>query len=388
MSARLASIAFLLFRPGRLIALGLLGGAIAAGIVFGPWITAQARAVGAISTAYDTPLLAWVTDKVTDDPVLNDTSVSGVPVTVARPSGEGPWPAIVILNGATQQGRFDPDVVRLSLGLARVGHLVVIMDAPGVEAGQLEATTLDDAVGVMRAVASRSDAAEGEVSLVGLGLGGTMALLAAQRPGLAARIPVVVAVSPLTDLTELGRLATTGYHRVADGFVQPPVPRDLVLTAANSVLEALPDPQARRLLEEQLNAVENRADPLGALDAIPVRALDDDTRAVIALLSNQDPRRYDQLYDALPRPIRATVEELFPVTSVNRIRARIEIAAAPDDPYVPLAQAQALQDASVDVHVTISDAFRSTSGRPELGGVLDFFRLDGLVVRALYATRD
>lgn len=384
---RLAAIPALILKPGRLVLLALIVAAVVAGLVYGGWIAAQGRAIGALSTAYDTPVLAWVTRQVTGEPTVEDTSVAGVPVTIVRPGGDGPWPAVAVVNGATEEGRLDEEVLRLSAGLARVGHFVVVLDAPGLTNGTISTDSIDQTVRVIRSVASGDDVEDGHVSLVGLGLGGTMALLASAQPRLAARIPVVVAISPLTDFVEMGRFVTTGFHRVEGGFVEKSVPPEIALTAANLVLEALPATRTRRLIEQQLETVADGEDPLARLDDIPDELLDPGTRAVVELLSNDDPRRYDRLFARLPEPVRAAVRDLSPTVDADRIRARVEIATSANDPYVPLAQVRALERAGADVHVTVSDAFSSTQTRPQIGGPGDFFRVDALVVRALREAR-
>ncbi|MEZ5099148.1 MAG: hypothetical protein R3C15_04975 [Thermoleophilia bacterium] len=370
-----------LLRPGRLILLALLVAAIVAGIAYGSWIHSQLRAIGVITTAYETPVLSWATRKVTKEPTLADTSIAGVPATVARPGGDGPWPTILLLNGATEAGRRDADVVRVALGLARVGYLVAIPDTPSLLAGDATVDVLDRTLAVSRALASRQGTRDGRLGIVGLGLGGTFGLLVAQDSQLAPRISTVVAITPVTDLVELGRLATTGYTRVQNGYAKRPVPRELRASVIDAIVQTLPDDPASRLVRQALANAGN--DPLAALDRVPLDLLDDDTAAVVALLRNDDPRRYDRLYAALPPEIRSTVERLSPLEGASRLRAPVEIATAADDPYVPLAQARALERASDAVRVTVADAFSSTGGAPSLDDAGAFFAIDGLIVRAL-----
>jgi pimeloyl-ACP methyl ester carboxylesterase len=236
----------------------------------------------------------------------------------------------------------------------------------------------------MQSLAAGNDVEEGELSLIGLGLGGTIALLAAQEPGLAARIPVVVAIAPVTDFIEIGRLATTGFHRVEGGFIEQPVPLEIRITAANAVLEALPGNATRRIIKRELEATEDGQDPLARLHEIPRDLLDRDTRAVVQFLANKDPRKYDRLFANLPAPVQDAVRDLSPVVDAQRLRARVELAVSANDLYVPLAQARALEQVAPNVHVTVSDAFSSTQTRPTIGGPGDFLRLDAMIVRALH----
>lgn len=386
-----------LFRPARLVLLAVLAALIVLGLVYGPWLAAQARAVGTLSTAYETPLLSWVTRKLTDEPRLRDTTIGGTAVTVVEPGGDGPWHTVLLINGATEGGRFDTEVLRLGTGLARVGHRVVIMDAPDPESGDLSITAEADTMRVARALASSDATLDGELSFVGLGLGGTLALVAAEDRRLASNVPLVVAVSPLTDLVELGRLVTTGFHDTEDGLTRLPVPPELLETAANVLVDALPRSPTRDLLAAEIAAAlagdseEGAAatgDLLAALDDIPDGLLDANTQPVVDLLSNDDPEAYDVLYRALPDPARRAIERLSPARDARRLAARVELATASGDPLVPFAQAEALEQTAPDVRITVADAFSSIQSRPGLGGPGDFLRIDALLVRALHEIRN
>lgn len=370
-----------LLRPGRLILLALLVAAIVAGLVYGSWIHSQLRAIGVIATAYETPVLSWATRKVTKEPTLADTTIAGVPSTVARPGGDGPWPTILLLNGATEAGRRDADVVRVALGLARVGYLVAIPDTPSLLAGDATVDVLDRTLAVAGALVGRRETRDGRLGIVGLGLGGTFGLLVAEDRQLAPRISTVVAITPITDLVELGRLATTGYTRIRAGYAKRAVPKELRSSVIDAIVATLPDDRASRLLRQALANAGN--DPLDALGQVPIELLDADTAAVVELLRNDDPRRYDALYAALPLEIRSTVERLSPIEGAARLQAPVEIAASEDDPYVPIAQARAMERASQAVRVTVADAFSSTGGAPSLDDAGAFFAIDGLIVRAL-----
>lgn len=387
-----------LFRPARVVFLAILGGLIAVGLIYGPWLAAQARTVGALTTAYETPLLSWVTEKLTDEPRLMDTTLAGEAVTIVEPGGEGPWYTVLLINGATSGGRFDSQVLQVASGLARVGHRVILLDAPDLESGDLDADAVGETLRVARVLARSASTRDGELSLLGLGFGGTLALLTAEDRRLAESIPLVVAISPLTDFVELGRLATTGFHERGAGFTQLPVPPELIETAASVLVDALPAGPTRDLLAAEIDSALSpedegadaapAADPFAALSEIPDGLLDPDSQAVVDLLANDDPEAYDVLYQALPAEVRQDLERLSPARDARRLAARVEVGVAEADPLVPLAQAEALEDTVSDLKITVSSAFSSTGSRPSLGGPGDFVRLDAMFVRALHAIRN
>src|SRR5215212_4431962 len=83
------------------------------------WIDAQARAVVVVSSVLETPILTPAVEAATEEPVVEDTVFAGRPALVARPEGEGPWPALLFVNGVVREGRNYPPVQNLDRGHPR-----------------------------------------------------------------------------------------------------------------------------------------------------------------------------------------------------------------------------------------------------------------------------
>ena len=379
-----------LARARRLIVLALLFAALGAGLAYGSWIAAQLRAVVVLSTTLETPVLTWVVKHLTDEPRVEDARVAGVPSTVARPGGgEGPWPAIVVVNGATPLGRREPDVEDLARGLARAGHLVVVPDLPGLAAGEITKRTADATVSVALAVARRSDVRDGRVSLLGVSVGASLALLAAEEPTLAGRIRLVAGIAPYADLAEIIRLATTGHFEDDGRLERYEADPFLGIVVGRSLVAALPPGEDRDALLAALpeTAEEDAADPLGPLRRRAVAVTDETAQAVVELLANQDPDRFDQLLAALPEELHAGLARLSPLARAGALRARVELASAPEDRYFPVAHSRALVRAARNARLTVTGAFAHAVPAPDLTDPGDVLRFDGWAVRSLRALR-
>jgi pimeloyl-ACP methyl ester carboxylesterase len=283
-----------------LVAIALLIVAIMAGVIFRSWVGGQARVVVVLSSTVDVPVLSWTVRVVTAEPRVSDEVVAGVPATLARPSGDGPWPAVVFVNGATRRGRHHPNVQGLARGLARAGYLVVVPDLPGLRAGEITTRTAEAAVSVARETADRPDARDGKVALYGVSVGTSLALLAAEALALADRVSVVAGLAPYTDLVKTIRLAATGHYRSGGRLHRYDAAAFLDLVVARSLAAGLDAGPDRRLLLGRLRALPDDApSPLAALRAPWTRRLSGDARAVVRLLVNRDPRRFERLYAAL-----------------------------------------------------------------------------------------
>lgn len=351
-------------------------------------LDAQARAVVVLAATLETPVLAWGAERLTQGGEVLETRVAGTPATVAHPSSGGPWPALVIVNGATVLGRREPALQRLARGLARAGYLAVLPDLPGLVDGEVGRRTVGATVAVVRSVADSPEARHGRVGLVGVSVGTSLALLAAEDPSLAGTVSVVAGTAPYADLANLIRLATTGHYRDGETLVSYEPDGFLAVAAARSLLAALPPGPERVALTALVGEIdENAEDPLAPLRSLPLEPFDAAARSFLELLGNRDPQRFDALYAALPAEARAEIARLSPLTHAERLRAPVELASAPDDPYVPPAEARALARAAPDGRLTITSTLSHAVPRPTLREAGDLLRFDLWVVRSLRRAR-
>lgn len=340
-------------------ALTLVLALTATGIAERRWIDTQADAAVVLAVTLEAPVLRPIVEAVTAEPVEEDGLVAGVPALVVRPGGDGPWPAVVFVNGATRRGRHHPTVRRLAHGLARAGFVAVVPDPPGLTRGEITVRTSRAVVAVTRATRAR----HGRVALLGVSVGASLALLAASE----VEVGVVAGLAPYADLRGIIRLATTG--RV-DPFVR--------LVVGRSLAAALPPGPDRRRLVAQMRAVpwESEA-PLAALRRSP------DDSPLVRLLVNRDPRRFARLYAALPASLRSQIRLLSPLARARRIDARVELASAPEDKYFPLSESRALVRAAPDARLTVTKILRHAVPDPSPRGVADIARLDAFAARVL-----
>ncbi len=370
-------------RPPRLVLLGLLAAAAAATVVFWPWLDAQRRAVIVLSGTSHTPVLSWAVRVATGTPRLEDASIAATPVTLVRPGRGSRWPAVVLLPGTAAQGRDDPNVRRLAGALARAGFLVAIPELPGAADAEVVGAGVRSAVAVALEIARRDDVSGARVALAGAWSGGTQALLAAEDPILAPRVSVVAAVAPWGAAPNLLRLATTGL--VLDGGELKPYKADplLSLVAARSLAAALdPGTDRDQLLRLLLSVARDDPDPLRIVRGLSLGNVRPDVAAAIRLLANTHGPSFDRFYAALPASLRQKVERLSPLIGAGGLQARVEIATAPHDRFVPPLEAQALERASPHIHLTVTGAV--ADGLPD-PSFTQSFSADAFVVRALRA---
>lgn len=224
------------------------------------------------------------------------------------------------------------------------------------------------------------------MSFVGVSAGASLALLAAEHPALAARTRFVGGFAPYADLADMVRLGTTGFHREGRRLVRYPSRPFLGLVVARSLVAGLPFGAARARLLARLRRVDDDArDPLAVLRGL--RGLDPEAAALVRLLTNRDPRRFDRLYAALPERIRAAVARLSPIRGAARLRAKVELASAPLDKYFPASESRSLVRAAPDARLTVTSTLAHAVPEPSFDDLAGLARLDAFVVRGLRAAR-
>ena len=379
------------FRRRRRLAVFLVVLAVLFGVllVFWSWVDAQARAVVVIGTVLDAPVMTPASQAVSGEPRFSEETVAGNPALVARPAGEGPWPAVFFVNGTVPEGRKLPEARRLAEGFARAGYLVVLPDLPGLMEDRITPETVDETAEVVRAVSDRPEAAGGEVSMVGISTGATLALLAAERPAAGDRVSLVAGVAPYSDIRTILNVATTGRYEKENGsFARHDADPFLSYVVARSMIAALPPGPDRRVLSAEMEAIgREHPNPLGGLRLRGTADLGPDAVAVVALLANRDPARFDGLYSDLPEGVRADLETFSPLAGTGKIRAPVEVATGPNDKYFPASESRNLDAVSPDLRVTVTPAIDHAELEVSPQDAAAFAGFDAFVVRALREAR-
>jgi hypothetical protein len=358
-------------------------------VSFWSWVDAQARAVVVISSVLDAPVLTPAVRAASGEPHLSDTRVAGYPALVARPAGEGPWPAVFVVNGTVPQGRKLPAVRNLAEGFARAGYLAVVPDLPGLTRDRITPRTVEAAMEAARGISAMPDAENGEVALVGVSTGATLSLLAAEDPGLDGKVSLVAGVAPFSNIRTVVGVATTAHYRRPDGkLVRYEAAPFLSYVVARSLIAALPPGEDRRTLSSEISSVgRENPDPLQDLRTRRKDDLGPQAKSVVRLLANRDPERFDDLYAALPDRVRRDLEELSPLAGEEKIGTPVELATGPHDTYFPPSESYALQRVAPQRRVTVTKALDHAALHVSPGDVPAFLAFDGFVVRALRAAR-
>jgi len=372
-------------RLRRLLYLVLLAVMVGLSISYWSWVDAQARAFVVISSVLDTPVLTPAVEAVGEEPRFAQARVAGNPSLAVRPAGQGPWPAIFLVNGTVPEGRKLPAVRNLAEGFARAGYLVVVPDLPGLTEDRITPQTADATTQVAREISLRHDAEGGKVALVGVSTGATLALLAAEDPALRGKVSLVAGVAPYSNIKTVMNVATTGhYERTRGELVRYEATPFLSYVVARSLVATLPSGEDRRTLSAELEAAGRESPrPLSGLRSRQSDDLGPDAKSVLRLLANRDPKRFDALYAALPHETRHDLEELSPLAGTGKISVPVELATGPHDKYFPPSQSYGLVRIAPERRVMLTGALDHAKLNFSPEDIPAFATFDAFVVRSL-----
>jgi pimeloyl-ACP methyl ester carboxylesterase len=249
--------------------------------------------------------------------------------------------------------------------------------------------TADATTQVAREISGRPDVEDGEVALVGVSTGATLALLAAEDPALRGKVSLIAGVAPYSNIKTVLSLATTGHYRRSDGeMIRYQADPFLSYVIARSLVAALPPGEDKLTLSGELERVGRESpDPLSGLSSRRTDDLGPGARSVVRLLANRNPERFAALYADLPDDVRHDLEELSPLAGTGKIRVPVELATSPRDKYFPPSQSYALERVAPQRRVTVTEALDHAKLEVSPGDVPAFATFDAFVVRSLRTAR-
>jgi dienelactone hydrolase len=258
---------------------------------------------------------------------LGHTAATTTTASLWLPRHGSRLPGIVIVVGAAPLGRQDPHVVQLARALVRAGRAVLVPDL-ALRTSALTVADLDRIGSAFDALAAVPRVDPRRVGLLGISWGGALAVVAASRPPLAAKVTFVATFGAFYDLADLAGAVVTGATTYQGRIIPWHTVPEAAALVRSSVLSLLPPAQA--------SAVQAALAHADATSGVPVPAqLSPAERAVVALLTNHDPARVARLAAGLPPSIQRVRQAFSPAFHVQDLRAPLLALHSTDDPAAP-----------------------------------------------------
>ncbi|HEY9899789.1 MAG TPA: hypothetical protein V6D00_11455 [Pantanalinema sp.] len=256
--------------------------------------------------------------------------------------GEAPCAGIVLVPGATRDGKDDARLVAFANTLARARFAVLVPEIASLRALRLRARDAREVADAFAYLGSRPDLAPGGRAGIGaFSYAVGPALLAALEPAIRDRVRFVLGVGGYHDVARVVTYCTTGFFRDERGawrYLRPNAYGKWVFVLSNADL--LEDPGDRRALSAM--AERRLSDPAAPIEQL-AQGLRPEGRSLYDLLANADPERVPGLIAKLPRPIRDDMAALdLANKDLRALRARVNLIHGTNDSVIPYTESLAL----------------------------------------------
>ena len=257
------------------------------------------------------------------------------------PGTQAPHPGMVIALGVTPAGRDDSRVQRLGDGLARMGIAALVPYDEDLIRKRVTTGEIDFLVSAYRYLAARPEVDPSRVGFLGVCVGSSLSLLAAQDPRIAGKVDFVSWFGGYYRIEEL-IASVVSESFVNDGELQSWRVDSLTREVAGlRILDFVEDGAERDRLA---NFVFHRlaVDDPSALS--PVGAL------VHELYSSRGYGEALAVLDRFPARVKAEFRELSPATNLHLVQARLYLMDDSSDRLIPFVHTRRLADDLAGAH--------------------------------------
>lgn len=271
-----------------------------------------------------------------------------------QPIGAG----LVLVPGFTPDGKDDARLVDLATSLARARFLVLVPDLAGSRAVEIrpdDARTIADGVVYLAGSDLLPEGRDVGVAAISYAVG--LAVMASLEPDAGDKIDFLIGLGGYHDTEAVITFATTGHYRDGgrDAWQRAdPVPAAKWLLLSSNT-ELLEDAEDRRLL--QAIAERRTQAETVPIDDLVV-GLGPEGRALLEVMTNDDPDVVGDLLQDLPPAISDQLEALAPASyDLSHLEGRLILIHGRDDTLIPYTQSIALGDAVAGSEVFVIDGF-------------------------------
>ncbi|HLE82614.1 MAG TPA: hypothetical protein VJA25_15295, partial [Dehalococcoidia bacterium] len=215
--------------------------------------------------------------------------------TLFRPAGNQRYGAVILFLGINPDME-NQTLLRLATGLAREGIVVLLPWPVQLTQGRISYEEVEAIVGAFRFLQDQPYVNPQRIGLVGFSVGSSLALIAAADPAISQDLRFVNAFGGYYSAESLFWAMTTRQIEL-DGSTEPWEPtHDALVWFSQQLINSIEDAETRSSLERAFVSGE----PLAPAE---VEALSLPGRMVYEALTNRDPQRAGELFQALPEAL-------------------------------------------------------------------------------------
>lgn len=246
---------------------------------------------------------------------------------------------LLVFLGANAAGREDPDVVNFGNALSRAGLVTMLSWSPTMgERNNVDPTEIDNLAWAFQHLQSRDYVDPERVGMAGFSVGGSFVMVAAANPHIREEVAFVNSFGGYYDAPDFFRQIASSSQFNAAGQAEPwavdPLTRRVFV---NELIEVVPDPAERELLNRRFGNGES-----GDGDAAAWDALSEQGQLSRRILEGTTPEQAAELFAQMPAPFRQGLEDISPSVHLPQVKARLLIMHDVGDRLIPVGESRRL----------------------------------------------
>lgn len=258
----------------------------------------------------------------------------------ATASADSPVGAVVVVSGVNSKGRDHPAIPRIAGAVARMGAAVYVPELPIFFQTRVDATEIGRIAAAYQALAARPEIDPERIGIMGVSVGGSLALLAATDPRIADQLDWVAAFGAYADAGEI--LASVASHQYElNGEIVDWEPTLLVRQVTFAlVTEQVTDPDDRAALRAAYQAAYEAGEHPIPDANLELQTLEGRAAEVMLLVDTLEEGR--TIVAAAPPDLRDLLDAISPLGSMGEIHARVYLMHDTGDQHIPYAHSRQL----------------------------------------------
>ncbi len=245
--------------------------------------------------------------------------------------------AVLLFLGVNPAGRDDPRVVQLAKGLSRTGAIVMIPWSERMTSDKINAEEIDDLVRAFQYLMDLEHVDRNKIGMGGFCVGASLTTVAAQDSRIRDHVKFLNFFGGYFDAIDLVKSVVTE-TRFYSGVYHEWRPNELAVKIVRGhLIETIPNIRERELFTTVF---------LKSLDSnyIDYESLSEHGKIVYELMSNPSINEIDEIIDRLPEKSLTYLEQISPVTNIDKLKARVLIMHDGQDNMVPSEESRRFRD--------------------------------------------
>ena len=280
----------------------------------------------------------WVTGLPHESSITFSSEGNSYTGDIYLPATKGLHPAMVVSLGVVTDVN-DPRVINLAQALARMGVIAFVPFSPDLLQGQVKPEDVGLLVSAFQYLMSRNDVEQQHVGFLGICVGASLSLVAAEDPAIAGQVDFNIWFDGCYQLDDLIAAEIT-HSYIQDGKTVTWNPDPLTTGVVNYELESLAPDAAEQAVIVQRAVYGIHPDSATEAELSPM------TRGILAVYDATSFQDAKARFDTLPSPAPQLEAALSPASHLDQLSVRrLYLMVSTDDNYVPPEETYELKQA-------------------------------------------